>query len=158
MKILGLPENDSGRETADVSIDLCIQLYREMGVEVNIYDIDIAHRIHLRNAGFRPRPIICKFAPRLVQNKVITARKEATNVRPETTGLPTNLNASSNRNMIVEHLTPKTKLIFNEAERFQNQHNYKFCWVKNFNIFLRKTEDSNHIQIRCLQDLEPLDE
>ena len=34
LKILGLPESGHGRETEDVSTDLCIRLFKEMGVEV----------------------------------------------------------------------------------------------------------------------------
>ena len=77
LKILGLPESGHGRETADVSTDLCIRLFKEMGVEVNAYDIDIAHRIPMRNASAGPRPIICKFTRRLVRNKIIAARKKS---------------------------------------------------------------------------------
>ena len=156
LKILGLPESGHGRETEDVSTDLCIRLFKEMGVEVNTCDIDIAHRIPMRNASAGPKPIICKFSRRLVRNKVIAARKKATNVRAETIGLKSNTDAYPNRIMIVEHLTPKIQTLFSEAKRFQNQHNYKFCWVKNSVIFLRKTEDSTQIQIHSSQDLESL--
>lgn len=138
LKILGLPESSHGRETADVSADLCIRLFKEMGVEVNTYDIDIAHRIPMRNASAEPKPIITR---RLVRNKVIAARKNATNVRAETIGLQPNTDAYPNRIMIVEHLTPKIQTLFSELKRFQNQHDYKFCWVKNSAIFLRKTEE-----------------
>ena len=156
LKILGLPESSHGRETVDVSADLCTRLFKEMGVEVNTHDIDIAHRIPTRNASAGPKPIICKFTRKLVRNKVIAARKKATNIRAESIGLQPNSDAYPNRIMIVEHLTPKIQTLFSEAKRYQNQHNYKFCWVKNSVIFLRKTEDSNHIQIHCSQDLENL--
>ena len=76
LKILGLPESGHGRETADVSTDLCIRLFKEMGVEVNAYDMDIAHRIPMRNTSTGPRPIICKFTRRFVRNKIIAARKK----------------------------------------------------------------------------------
>ena len=81
-------------------------------------------------------------------------RKKATNIRAESIGLQPNSDAYPNRIMIVKHLTPKIQTLFSEAK--QIQPNYKFCWVKNSVIFLRKTEDSNHIQIHCLQDRENL--
>ena len=76
LKILELPESGHGREMEDVSTNLYIRLFKEMGIEVNTCDIDIVHRIPMRNASAGPKPIICKFAHRLVRNKVIAAREK----------------------------------------------------------------------------------
>ena len=125
-----------------------------MGVEVKSHDIDIAHRIPSRNSLAGPRPIICKFVRRLVRNQIIAARKEASKVKPEAIDLPPNADLS--RVLIVEHLTPNVQNLLFETKRYQKQHNFKFCWVRNFNIYLRKTEDSDQISIRCSRDLEKL--
>ena len=93
----------------------------------------------------------------LLEIRSLQQETKERNVRAETIVLQSNSDAYPNRIMIVEHLAPKIQqTLFSEVKRFQNQHNYKFCWVKNSVIFLRKTEDSNHVQIHCSQDLENL--
>ena len=156
LKILGLPElsHQNEQESAVHSTNLCVRLFNEMGVEVKSHDIDIAHRIPSRNSLAGPRPIICKFVRRLVRNQIIAARKEASKVKPEAIDLPPNADLS--RVLIVEHLTPNVQNLLFETKQYQKQHNFKFCWVRNFNIYLRKTEDSDQISIRCSRDLEKL--
>ena len=92
----------------------------------------------------------------LLEIRSLQQETKERNVRAETISLQSNSYAYPNRTMIVERLTPKIQTLFSEVKRFQNHHNYKFCWVKNSVIFLRKTEDSNHVQIHCSQDLENL--
>ena len=48
VKIMGLPELKSN-ETAPETSSLCVKLFQEMGAEVSILDIDIAHRVSTRN-------------------------------------------------------------------------------------------------------------
>ena len=150
VKILGLPElyEQSGQrknESASESTDLCISLFKDMGVQVKDYDIDIAHRIQMRNASAGPRPIICKFVRKLIKNQVMDNRKEAPNVNPANIGLPPNTDLT--RILVVEHLTPKAQNLHYEAKRLQGQLKFKFCWVKNSQIYLRKSEDTEAIRI-----------
>ena len=57
VKIIGLPElNSSG--TAPETIPLCVKLFQEMGAEVSILDIDIAHRVSTRNESKGPKPVV----------------------------------------------------------------------------------------------------
>ncbi|CAB4011091.1 Hypothetical predicted protein [Paramuricea clavata] len=151
VKILGLPElyDQRKNESAMDSTNLCISLFKAMGVQVK--DYDIAHRIQMRNASAGPRPIICKFVRRLIKNQVIDNRKEAPNVNPENIGLPPN--ADLTRILVVEHLTPKAQNLLYEAKRLQGQLKFKFCWVKNSQIYLRKSEDTEAIRIHSLADL-----
>ena len=57
-----------------------------------------------------------------------------------------------------EHLCLSTKKLFYLARQFAKQHEYKFCWSANGNIFLRKQQDHKQILIRSettLRDLLP---
>lgn len=49
---------------------------------------------------------------------------------------------------VSEHLTPKNTRIHFLARDFARTENYKFCWVSNGNIFLRKDEHSPHILVK----------
>ena len=154
VKLLGVPECNE-RETAATSTELCVRLFNGMGVEVKAHDIDIAHRVPHRNASATgPKPIVCKFVRRVVKDEVIRQRKEASKVKSEALGLSSD--ASLCNVLVMEHLTPKAQNLLAEAKRFSKQHNFKFCWVKNAKIYLRKNEESRHIFINNLSDLEGL--
>ena len=69
-----------GKETVADTSSLCVSLFNEMGADVTISDIDIAHRVPLRNATNGPKPIICKFTRRLVKERVMAKRYELGNL------------------------------------------------------------------------------
>ena len=56
VKIIGLPELNSS-ETAPETIPLCVKLFQEMGAEVSILDIDIAHRVSTRKESKGLKPV-----------------------------------------------------------------------------------------------------
>ena len=56
VKIIGLPELHSS-ETAPETIPLCVKLFQEMGAEVSILDIDIAHRVSTRKESKGLKPV-----------------------------------------------------------------------------------------------------
>ena len=63
-----------------------------MGVEVNVCDIDIAHRIPIRNASAGTRPIFANLLVELSEIRILQ-REKATNVRAESIGLQSNPDA-----------------------------------------------------------------
>ena len=90
LKIVGLPEIKE-KESAEESSSLCVKGFQEMGAEITIHDIDIAHRIPTREAHAGQKPIVCKFVRRLARNKVINLRNETHNLRPTNLGLAENV-------------------------------------------------------------------
>jgi hypothetical protein len=69
IKILGLSEQ-SERESAIETSSMCVDLFKSIGADLNISDIDIAHRVPNRRQDGKPRPIICKFA-RLIAKEIV---------------------------------------------------------------------------------------
>lgn len=57
---------------------------------------------------------------------------------------------------VVEHLTPEVKKLHAFARLTAKKLNYKFVWIKNGRVFLRKTDNSNHIVVRNFEQLEKL--
>ncbi|CAG9122369.1 unnamed protein product [Plutella xylostella] len=49
---------------------------------------------------------------------------------------------------ISEALTNKVRRLFFLARDFAKNQGYKFCWTSNGRVFLRKTPDSTHIEIK----------
>ena len=151
VKIVGLPEIDS-QESASATTSLCISLLKASGVDINKQDVDIAHRVPTRQATAGPRPVICKFTRRIVKEEVINLRKEACKVSATSIGLPAECSLRDVK--IFDHLTPQIQKLLADAKKFQAQNGFRFCWSKNFVVYLRKSEDSRPIRLKSQEDLE----
>lgn len=161
LKIVGVPqinENESAEDTAN----LCLKLFSSLGNDISASDIDIAHRVRLRNAttdnGRRRQPnaIICKFTRRMSREKLLASRRNTTQLTTEALGLPPTVEV--NRIKIYSHLTPRLQELLHAAKAHQNTHHYKWCWAKGNAIFLRKTDTSTAIRLESLDDLSKLRE
>ena len=155
VKIAGIPEVNSPETALDTST-LCVKLFKEMGVEISLQDIDIAHRVPTRSASSGSPPIICKFTRRLVKDQVINRRREIRAVSPSLLGLSTEVSLS--QAAVYDHLTLKTQRLLIDAKKFQEEHRYSFCWVKNCSIFLRKSATSRPVKIKNHTELQRLAE
>ena len=151
VKIVGLPEIDS-QESASATTSLCISLLKASGVNINKQDVDIAHRVPTRQATAGPRPVICKFTRRIVKEEVINLRKEACKVSATSIGLPAECSLRDVK--IFDHLTPQIQKLLADAKKFQVRNGFRFCWSKNFVVYLRKSEDSRPIRLKSQEDLE----
>ena len=94
--LIGLTEKSS--ETAAETSALCVKLFQEMGAEVFLSDIDIAHRAPSRQHNSAPKPIICKFVRHFAKASVMETRQSAAEVNPSNIGLSVD--------RIFDHLTP----------------------------------------------------
>ena len=107
IKIVGVPEKETN-ESADETSGICVALFREMGADVSINDIDTAHRVPGRNnssQGLRPKAIVCKFLRRLTRDKVMAKRADANKVNPAPLGFRDNVSLTAIR--VFEHLIPR---------------------------------------------------
>ena len=152
VKIIGIPELKS-KETAQETSNLCVKLFQKMGVDITSQDIDIAHRVPSRNPAYH-KPIICKFTRRCMKEQVMIHRQDANKIEPTVLGLPSDASILNAR--VYDHLTPKVQKLLTEAKKFQQQYAYRFCWIKNSTIYLRKAEDSRPIIIKKPGDLQDL--
>ena len=97
---------------------------------------------------------ICKFVRRMAKEKILAARKQTSNVQPEQLHLPT---ATKLDNLqILQHLTPRLQELLFEGNKYKRENHFKFCWVKNKIVCLRKTENDQIIKLAKLQDLAVL--
>ena len=143
LKIIGLTELNSS-ETAPKTSSLCVKLFQEMGAEVSIFGIDIAHLVSTRNESEGPKPVVHKFVRRLAKGKVMEVRQCASQVNPTSIGLSAESELRGAR--IFDHLTLKKQNLLFEVKKFKERNHYQFCWAKN-SIYLRKDESSRVIKI-----------
>ena len=151
VKIVGLPEIKAIESASDTTT-LCLSLFQAAGVEILIQDIDIAHRIPTRNATPGPSPVVCKFTRRIAKEKVMNVRKDACKVTASSIGLPADCTQENVK--LFDHLTPQVQQLLADTKKFQTRNGFRFCWCKNFTIYLRQTEDSRPIKLKTLDDLE----
>ena len=153
VKIIGIPGLNSSETVTETSY-LCVKLFQEMGAEVSILDIDIAHRVSTRNESKGPKPVVCKFGRRLAKGKVMEVRQRASQVNPTSIGF--SVENEVGRARIFDHLTPKKQNLLFEAKKFKERNHYQFCWAKNSTIYLRKDESSRVIKISDTDTLRRL--
>ncbi|CAH3146028.1 unnamed protein product [Pocillopora meandrina] len=151
IKILGVPELKANEDASETS-NLCVNLFNHMGANITINDIDIAHRVPFRDPSRSdPKPIICKCVRRLARNNVMAARRHASSVAARDVGLEESQDMS--KILILDHLTPRMQELYGNAKSFKTRFGFQFCWVKNGTIFLRRSEDSRSLKVRCPDDL-----
>jgi len=133
LKIVGIPLISESKSAQDTT-ELCVKLFSGLGVDVSIWEIDIAHRVPQRDAstgnGNRRQPnlIICKFTRRTTQDTVLASRGNASRLTTEDLDLLSN--AEINRIAIYSHLRPRLQELLHSAKVHQNTYNYKWCWAK----------------------------
>ena len=138
------------KESAEETSSLCVKLLREMGAEVTIHDIDMAHRVPTREAHGGPKPIVCKFVRRLARNMVINL--SLTVYAQLTLALLKVLTYLTSGSLItLPHECNRFSM-----KRFKTQHQYQFCWTKNFSVYLRKNAESRAVKIKHIDDLRQL--
>ena len=147
-----MPEKSS--ETAAETSARCIKVFQEMGAEVFLSGIDLAHRVPSRQQNVAPTPIIYKFVRRIAKASVMENRQSASQVNPSNIGL--SADSVLDRVRIFDHLTPKKQHLLFEAKRFKEQNQYRFCWAKNSTIYLCKNEGSRPIKITDIGSLQRL--
>ena len=154
IKLMGIPEIKANESATETSV-LCERIFKAMGVQVSLMDIDIAHRVATRNPNSRqPKPIICKFVRRLAREQVMAKRRDVRRIDPASIGL--RQDSSLMDAGIFDHLTPRLQQLLVDAKKFKIENDYKFCWTKNSVIYLRRYEDSQPIRIKQRSDLERL--
>ena len=141
LEISNLPETENENITEVLtSVFKCLN--------VNVLDkISVAHRVPTLNKS-KPKPIIVQFVSRESKDMCLKAAKTkkitASQVDARNKNMPVYLN---------EHLIPSLKELFFHCRKFKNENNFKFAWVKNGKIFIRKNENSRVIRIVNVDDL-----
>lgn len=133
----------------------------KVGAAVNITVNDSQLRDVYRLPG-KPgtiRPIIAEFSSVRVKNQLITSvrdfnksNRNENRLNTQSIGLP----GDRRPIYVAEYLPASSRKLFYEAREFAKQHEYKFCWTANGNIFLRKIEGAKQIHIKSESTLRDL--
>lgn len=121
------------------TISVCVN------AEIEETDIEIVHRVPTKNA--ERQTIIAKFASRAARDKLLTAaKKQRLNVSA--------LGFVGNDPIYInDHLCPANKILLGKALKAKREKNWKFTWVRDGKILMRKAEKSQVVHIKSTEDL-----
>ena len=122
----------------------------KMGCKIEASDVDVVHRLPARNQEHKP--IIVKFVRRTVKLDLLNNRSRLAQV----TSQDFDSTSTGNKVYVNENLTPYRKQLFYLARNKKKDSNYKYVWVKNGNVFMRKLDGHDAIKITCEEDLANL--
>ncbi|XP_045508138.1 uncharacterized protein LOC123703966 [Colias croceus] len=141
-------------------IHLSIEIGKLIGVKITETDIRSVHRVAPGSASNRPKNIILQLSSRRLRDNIIAAaRARRTLTVAALLGTPTSATATvsqSARFYINEHLTLKNKMLFRSVRQHAQNMSYKYVWVKNACILIRKTDESRAIHIKDICDLDKI--
>ncbi|CAG4965982.1 unnamed protein product [Colias eurytheme] len=160
VEIQNLPEKKS-----ENLIHLSIEVGKLLGINITEADIRSVHRIAPGPTGSpsnRPKNIILQLNTRRLRDDIIAAaRARRTLMVSALLGTPTSASAATAvsqnaRFFINEHLTLKNKILFRTARHQAKAKNYKYVWVKNCCILVRKSDESRVIHIHNSSDINKI--
>lgn len=147
LEIQGIPEEDD---------ENVVEIIKNVGkaLKMTIQDqmIDACHRIGRRNDKERPRGIIVKFVRRMDKEQLMNQRKEKK--RDFTTrhlNLPMDLPIYLN-----DSLSPTKRKLLARTRQIRREKGYKYLWLRNGHILLRKEEGTSVVEVRTQADLSEL--
>lgn len=139
----------------DVSDDNILQaVAQEISCPIEKKDIEFCYRVGKKsdNNG------IVKHSSIVVKFKDFEKKQEfkiAANKLKEKTKM-VKIKNNNFKVFVNDHLTPLNKILLNEAKIFSKEKNFKFTWVKNCNIYIKKETDSDAICVRKICDINAI--
>lgn len=124
-----------------------------LNFKLECFMLDTIYRVPTQ-AENKPKNIIIKFRSKLDRDRLLSAAKAARKQLGNKPGFK--LDGVSDRFFINEHLPPQTKLLLKQAREKSKNKGFKFVWVQNGNVLIRKTEHSKIVSISCLEDLNAI--
>ncbi|XP_045784507.1 uncharacterized protein LOC123880425 [Maniola jurtina] len=148
IEIVGLPERKS-----ENLAKLVINMSEHINTPITLQDIDHIHRVQPRQQiDGRSRVVVCKLRSRLTKSNILAGFRKARGLNTEDIGI----DGPAVKIYIREHLTSKNKDLYKEARRACVQRGFKYCWIKNCKILVRKNDNCPFFQINTLEDLKKI--
>lgn len=159
VEIQNIPE-----KKAENLIHLSIKIGKLIGIDIKESDIRSVHRVAPGKPSNRPKNIVLQLSTRRQRDDVIAAARARRTLTvasllgpPESTAAAAAAAVNQDaRFYINEHLTLKNKLLFSTARQHAKAKNYKYIWVKNHCILLRKSDEARVVHIRCSDDIKKI--
>ncbi|XP_061728127.1 uncharacterized protein LOC133533188 [Cydia pomonella] len=160
LEIQNLPEKSS-----ENLIHIALTLGKVLNVPVTTENIKTVHRVPHHGQTDRPKNIIVELCSRRLRDDVIAAARARRGVtagqlmqasRGSGPSSQPDDHASAQPVFINEHLTLKNKILYSNTRKVAKDKQYKWTWIKNGAILVRKADNTKVKRIRCDADLDNL--
>lgn len=141
IEICGMPE-----KRGENIIEIVKTMGNVIGASISSDDIVAAHRVARFQKGGSPVPknIVVKFSSVIRKREILAAAKGRRN--PGLNGADVGFNQDV-KIFVNEHLSPYYKLLHKKAREFCKTAHYKYCWIKDMKIFIKKTDESRAVLV-----------
>lgn len=154
LEIQCLPENKQ-----ENLFSVAKQLGSVVGCGIKDGDIMNCTRIaKLQTSSDRPRSIVVQLASPRIRDQLLASVINYNKKTPECKLSSADFGLAGNKTpvYVVEHLSPAHKALHAATRLKAKEKGYKFVWVRNGRIFVRKNVDSDHILIKTIETVNKL--
>lgn len=155
IEIQGMPQH--GNENV---VEIVQKIADVVSLKIDDRDILSCTRVASMNKDSRrPRAIVVKLSSARRRDEFYSAVTRFNKARPSNKLSTSHLGIAGDNSLIYvsEHLSPANKSLHAATRAKAKQHSYKFVWVRNGRIFMRKDETSRFIHVKNQQVLDSLD-
>lgn len=149
LEIRNLPTSQT--ETKLTLVDTVLNVGKVLQVQIQPHEVKDIFRIRTKDPA--QKTIIVDFTSVLVKERIISkfrkSNRENNNLTTEKLRIP----GPSRPIFISENLPAKAKKLFYLAREFAKGNDFKFCWVSNGRIFLRKRDGGPLVWVNSESDL-----
>lgn len=131
--------------------NIIMQMARTVKCELNEKDILYCTRIAKYNSSSnRPRSIIVQLASTRIRDQLLAATIMYNKSNPQEKLNSSHLGYAGQKSPIyvAEHLSPTNRALHAATRIKAKEKSYKYVWVRNGKIFVRKNEGTEYIQIK----------
>ncbi|KOB65982.1 Zinc finger DNA binding protein [Operophtera brumata] len=144
LEVIGVPETNN----EDLVKVLAI-IAKFLDVNLTATDIEFANRIQPKQPKpGAPRTIIVKLRNRVVKDNLLAGIRRFHGITRSDIGMQ-----GTQRIFVNEHLTLENKNLYKKCRELATSNSYKFIWIRNCKIFVRKDDKSPKIAINKEEDL-----
>ncbi|KAI5635723.1 hypothetical protein NE865_11519 [Phthorimaea operculella] len=148
IEIIGVPETND-ENLGHIVMTAC----NKIGVELKEDDIDDIFRAGPKQRKDsdknRLRPVVVKLVRHRKRDAILKAARTRRNITAKDVidGAPGNIYFN-------ERLTKQNRNLFRDARLRSSSHNFRYCWTRNGNIFVRCSDGRPAIRIVTAEDLD----
>lgn len=146
IEIKGVPENPNIDDK-----EITKKILKQIGINTEKEDIIEIKRTESKNENI----IKIKLKNEDIKKKILEKSKQYFRNNGKLTTYELNLKGNQNIIYVNEELTPKTKYLFGKTKELK-KNSFKFIWIKNGKIFVRKNEEERIIHINTEETLKQL--
>lgn len=149
VEINGVPEKNG-----ENVLNIVKSIGNLVGVQFETSCIDACHRVRSHNPDRKNKTIIVRFTSRLMKQNFQAAAKLN---KHQLTSSKIGITSTSDQQIYVsDHLIPANKALLYKTKNVCREKNFKFVWVNDCKILVRKSETSRIIHIQNVTSLSKI--